>query len=31
MNNPRSDRYFSKANALGNKLGRVLLRLQEES
>ena len=30
MNNPRSDRYFSKATSLGNKLGQVLLRLQEQ-
>ena len=28
MSNPKSDRYFSKAAAIGNKLGRVLLRLQ---
>jgi NAD(P)H-dependent FMN reductase len=30
MNNARSVRYFSKATALGNKIGQVLLRLQEQ-
>jgi len=29
MNNPSSDRFFSKATALGKKLGRVLLRLSD--
>jgi FMN-dependent NADH-azoreductase len=29
MNNPKSDRYFSKASALGEKLGRRMLLLQK--
>jgi hypothetical protein len=29
MDNSKSNRYFSKSTTLGNKLGRVLLRLQE--
>jgi NAD(P)H-dependent FMN reductase len=29
MDNPKADRYFSKASALGNKFGRTLLRLRQ--